>query len=591
MWSSRLFWKLFTSYALLNLTATVTFVVIVTGWQAEQVNLQVRERLHDSAAMVRRYLSEDISQGRTTALQNAVLELGEDMATRITIVAMNGEVLADSKRESLAAVAKMDNHKGRPELVKAASSGYGTSQRESPSIGEPMLYVAIRADSGEEPLGMVRTALPMTQVRSEIAAVQRLIWIVALIVSIAVVGLTYFVAVRLVRPVSTLTNAAEAIAAGDYQHRVYLHSRDELGVLARSFNHMSDKLDSREAQLRDSTKRLATVLEGMVEGVIALDDQHRIILANPAAGRLLSFDPVESEQKPIMQVVRNHTIHEMLQGPEQPQGTRRVEIQSGDEQSRSVGVTATFLAGESPTRCILVLQDITELRKLEAMRQEFVANVSHELKTPLSSIKAYSETLLSGAINDANNNSRFVLRIEEQAERLHELILDMLSLARIESGQQAFDIVNVRVADVVEDCFAEAQASADSKGIQLITNDSPQSLEVRADEEGARQILNNLISNAVKYTPEGGEVGVEWSRTESTVVVKVRDTGIGISAEHLPRVFERFYRVDKARSRELGGTGLGLSIVKHLAQSFGGTVDVESQPGKGSTFAVSLPRA
>ncbi len=263
---------------------------------------------------------------------------------------------------------------------------------------------------------------------------------------------------------------------------------------------------------------------------------------------------------------------------------------AGDD-NRVLGVNATCLQGEPSTRFILVLQDVTELRRPESLRQEFVANVSHELKTPLSSIKAYAETLLGGAINDQQNNVKFVQSIEEQAARLHELILDLLSLARVESGQKTFDIRAVKLASAVQSCLAEYQAAANSKGINLKTTGTLPDLQVRADEEGIRQILNNLIDNAVKYTPAGGEVTVGWRAEGPLAVIEVRDTGIGIAAEYLPRVFERFYRVDRARSRELGGTGLGLSIVKHLAQSFGGSVSVESRRGEGSVFTVKLPLA
>lgn len=590
MWSSRLFWKVFVSCAALNLLATVTFVVIVSGWQQEHVVEQIKKRLHDSAALVRADVLELLSEGRTEELQAHVRKMGDEIDTRITLVAMNGEVLADSKRTSVEHVAQMENHKDRLELVHAAIRGFGTSERTSPTLGEPMLYIALRADKDGTPVGLVRTALPMTEVRAQIAAIERLIWFVALLVSVAVVALSYFIAAGVVRPVSTLTHAAEAIAAGDYQHRVYLNSQDDLGTLAVSFNRMSGQLAAREAQLRESNRRLATVLEGMVEGVIALDDRERIVLANAAAGRLLGFSPARTQGRPLLEVVRNHALHQTLAQLQGANGPTQRKIEIEDDDHGVVSVNTTLLSDEPSTRFILVLHDVSELRRLESMRQEFVANVSHELKTPLSSIKAYAETLMNGALNDAQNNAQFVQRIDEQAERLHQLILDLLSLARIESGQQAFDIRAVSLAEVVRSCLAAHQAAAQAKQINLGTNGEMSDIQVRADEEGIRQIVNNLIDNAVKYTPDGGTVTVAWRSVDSTAEIEVRDTGIGIPKEHLPRVFERFYRVHKARSRELGGTGLGLAIVKHLAQSFGGSVDVASQLGGGSVFTVTLPR-
>ena len=245
----------------------------------------------------------------------------------------------------------------------------------------------------------------------------------------------------------------------------------------------------------------------------------------------------------------------------------------------------------APCEQVCPLRDVTELRRLESLRRDFVANVSHELKTPLSSIKAYAETLCQGALEDPVNRLHFVQQIEEQAERLHQLILDVLSLARIESGRQAFEIKAVSLATVVQSCIDRHRDNAGAKQITLECEPRRDAVHVRADAEGVRQILDNLIDNAIKYTPERGRVTIRWHVEEPMGVVQVQDSGIGIAAKDEPRIFERFFRVDVARSRELGGTGLGLSIVKHLAQFFGGTVGFRSEPGAGSTFEVRLPLA
>lgn len=576
---------------ILNLVATATFVVIVSGWQQDQVTEQIRQHLYDSAALVRSAVAELLPQGQSQELQEHIQKLGREIDTRITLVATEGDVLADSSEDSLDGVNRMENHKDRLELVQARTHGHGTSERVSPTLGEPMLYVALRVGDEQNSPGLVRTALPMTAVLAEGATIQRLIWMVAMIVSVAVAGLSYVLAVRIVSPVYTLTTAAEAIAAGEYRQSVFLPNRDELGVLAKSFNRMTRQLNVRETQLRESSRRLIAVLEGMVEGVIALDDQERIVLANAAAGRLLGFVPSEAEGRSLLEVVRNRSIHEAFALPESGD-SRHVEVELGDEQGRVIAINSTLLSSEPSTRCILVLHDMTELRRLESLRQEFVANVSHELKTPLSSIKAYAETLLTGAIEDVNNNRRFVARIDEQAELLNELIMDLLSIARIESGQQAFEINTVSLATVAGFCIESHQAAAEAKDIRLSAEGADDVL-VLVDEEGLRQILNNLIDNAIKYSPSTSSVTVSWTSEpdDGMVRIQVRDTGPGIKAEFLPRLFERFFRVDKARSRELGGTGLGLSIVKHLAQSFGGGVEVQSTLGEGTVFTVTLPSA
>jgi two-component system phosphate regulon sensor histidine kinase PhoR len=310
---------------------------------------------------------------------------------------------------------------------------------------------------------------------------------------------------------------------------------------------------------------------------------------------LFDFRPTLIEGRPLLEVVRNHTLEEAVNAALATRQPQRLETMQESSDKMSVAIQATPLSGEPCPGVVIVMHDTTELRRLESLRRDFVANVSHELKTPLSSIKAYAETLRNGALNDREVSVTFVERIQEQAERLHHLILDLLSLARIESTQQVFEIEPVSIQEVVDACLENYQAVADSKRIVLVAEPQQPGCFVRADKEGLREILDNLVDNAIKYTPEGGRVTIRWRSIDEPVsnvaTIEVADSGIGIAADALPRVFERFYRVDKARSRELGGTGLGLAIVKHLAQSFGGTVAATSEIGGGSTFRVSLPLA
>jgi two-component system phosphate regulon sensor histidine kinase PhoR len=450
-------------------------------------------------------------------------------------------------------------------------------------------------------------------------------------------------------------------------------------------NRLSQELSGRMAHLSHSHDRQFTVLDGMIEGVIAVDARQRVVLANPAAGRLFGFHPPAAEGRPLLEILRNHAVHEAVTEALVARAAQRLEIKSHlphptsniqysapstlgarpsaaadgvRDPARSswkpassiqhpatqrvpgmqhIDIHIQPLPGEPCPGVVLVMHDTTELRRLEALRREFMANVSHELKTPLSSIKAYTETLRNGTVNDPDTSRRFLQRIEEQSERLHQLIMDMLMLARIESDEQAFEIVPIDVASVVASCLHSQRPVAEAKRIALSIAPNQPACRVEADLEGLRQILDNLIDNAIKYTPEGGSVTVSWHLTPDTrseirqgehltpneegvrsqesgvseqqrafsltpdtrhlspalptVCIAVRDTGIGIKEADQRRVFERFYRVDKARSCELGGTGLGLAIVKHLAQAFGGCVSVTSEPGKGSTFTVELPRA
>jgi two-component system, OmpR family, phosphate regulon sensor histidine kinase PhoR len=443
---------------------------------------------------------------------------------------------------------------------------------------------------------------------------RRWIWSLVGTESLAVFAIAYWIIGILSRPVAALNDVANAIATGNYEHRVYVPNRDEFGTLAATLNRMSQSLNVRMTQLSQTAARQSTVLGGMIEGVIAVDARQRIVLANTAAGRQYNFRPADVEGRALLEVIRNHALHAAVTAALTTGEPQRIETQRIGTQKLHVEVHVQPLPGQPCPGVVLVIHDTTELRRLESIRRDFVANVSHELKTPLSSIKAYTETLQIGA--DPDTTQRFLGRIEEQANRLHHLILDMLMLARIESDHQPFDIVSVDVGEVARACVEAQRPAAEVKRISLAAQSSGAAdgaaCFARADREGVREILDNLVDNAIKYTPEGGAVTISWRSEErgarseergvspepqaasppspaACIVLSVTDTGIGIKPADQERVFERFYRVDKARSRELGGTGLGLSIVKHLAQSFGGRVGVESTPGQGSTFTVELP--
>ncbi len=591
MWSSRLFWKLFLVYAGLNIVSAIVFGLIVSGRQKTQVNEQVRQRLHDSAIIMRSSLDGVFQEGPTENLQNKVTLLGEQTGTRLTLIDMDGVVIADSDQATLNMVRDMENHKNRVEVIQAISDGFGSSERISPTLSEPMLYYAVLFKQAGQPEGVVRVAITMAKIQKEISSIEKLIWSIALLVSFTVMLLTYWVVARMIRPLTILTNAAEAIAGGDYEQKLYFPQQDELGMLAQSFNHMSHEMAERVRQLQASGDRLGTVLEGMVEGVIAIDERQHVLFANESAGGLLFFSPEEAQSKPLFESVRNHQLQKSVNEVLKTLEPQRMEVELESTSDRILGVTTTPLPGEPCPGLVIVLFDMTELRRLEALRQEFVANVSHELKTPLSSIKAYTETLIRGAIDDSEISHTFLLRIEEQAERLHELIMDLISLASIESGNQVFDIISIELRPFVESCLVDQQKVAESKNIELIIEEMEPGISVRADELGLHQILGNLINNAIKYTPNQGKITILWqSEDPNMVLLQVQDTGIGIEEKHLARLFERFFRVDKARSRELGGTGLGLSIVKHLVQSFNGTIGVSSKVGEGSIFSVRLPR-
>jgi two-component system, OmpR family, phosphate regulon sensor histidine kinase PhoR len=392
----------------------------------------------------------------------------------------------------------------------------------------------------------------------------------------------------IMRPLARLARGAQALARAD---QAASRNHDELSMLGSAFDQMKREIAGRVRQLEENSERLATVLGNMAEGVIALDARENITLANEASRRLLDFVTGDAVGRPLVEVTRIRAVHEAAASAMTSDRVVEAEIELTSPTRREISLRAKRFPGDPSPGVVIVLYDITELRRLENLRREFVANVSHELKTPLASIKAYAETLRMGAINDAQHNLGFVARIEEQAERLNQLILDMIHIARMEAGSQAFEMVDVDMAEIVDISAEYYRALAEKKGLTLVVEQAGQPVVVRVDEEGLRTIFDNLIDNAIKYTPAGGAIQIRWSSSEGEAIFEVEDTGIGIAPSDQPRVFERFFRVDKARNREVGGTGLGLSIVKHLAHAFGGQVGLESHPGKGSRFFVRFPLA
>ncbi len=432
------------------------------------------------------------------------------------------------------------------------------------------------------------------------AGLPSLLWLAAGLTTVAALVLAFALARRTTVPLQELTEGAERIASGAYGHKVYVAGGDEIATLARAFNYMSQRLAAQFAQLEADRQQLRAILSGMIEGVVALDAEQRILFANDRAAELLEFPVNAVIGRRLWEVVRQRTLQNIVRRALSEAEPCQEEVTWNNPGSKSLTVHAARLQGAAGDGVVLVLHDTTELRRLESLRQEFVANVSHELKTPLSVIQGCVETLLDGAVDDAQHRGTFLERIADQTGRLHHLILDLLSLARIEAGTEAFVYTAVSVPEAVAACVERHRDQAEGKqqhlGVSANGSSQPaanadEEPTAWADEEAVRQILDNLVDNAVKYTSPGGSINVGWHTEDGHVVLEIADTGIGIPEADLPRIFERFYRVDKARSRQLGGTGLGLSIVKHLVQAMHGSVSASSVQGKGTTFVVRLPRA
>jgi two-component system phosphate regulon sensor histidine kinase PhoR len=604
MWHSRNFWRYFLSSAVLIVAA----VGLLGFFIVSRVEKHSLEQLEDTLR-ARAILVGEVVRDRPAPVQEQVAAVGGRIATRITLVAQDGSVLADSEENPL----RMENHGDRPEVLSARADRFGTATRHSATLGVPMMYLALRLDDPSTDVAYVRVALPLDRVQDQLAWYHRLVWTAALATAAVALLVALWLARRISRPLQELTEGAERIAAGGYGHKVYAVGSDEIAALGRAFNSMSEHLEEQFTQLAEDRQQLRMILSGMVEGVVALDGEQRVVFANERAAQLLGFPPKAVVGRRLWEVVRRSGLQEVVQramaGPE----PSRQELSWSGTATQNVTVHAARLEGTPPRGAVLVLHDTTELRRLERLRRDFVANVSHELKTPLSIIKACVETLLEGAADDPQHRGPFLQQIADQGDRLHALILDLLSLARIEAGTEAFEFQEVRLTSVVAACLERHRRRAEAKKqiLEAVAsgqwpvasdNSTPRSpgtshlplattLAAWADPEAVQEILDNLVDNAVKYTPEGGRIRVCCHAEDGVVCFQVEDNGIGIPEQDLPRIFERFYRVDKARSRELGGTGLGLSIVKHLAQAMHGSVGVSSEVGKGTTFTVRLPRA
>lgn len=419
-------------------------------------------------------------------------------------------------------------------------------------------------------------------------AVPAVVWTVAVVAAAAAIGVLDDFRRGRERVIRDAAEAVRRLSAGKFGDKLYAGGSPALADLARAMNATAETLAGRIDRLESERQRLLAVLGGMVEGVVALDRRQTVLFANDRAGQLLGFVPSPAAGRRLWEVVRQRRLQEIVEQSLAGPNPIREELEWPGPTARHIAIYAARLSGPEPG-AVLVLHDTSDLRRLERLRQDFVANVSHELKTPLAVIKACVETLIDGAATDTAACSGFLTQINDQADRLHNLVLDLLHLARIESDDAPLALHPVPLAETAAHCVARHQARAESKDQQLQADGPP--LAVQADDEALDTVLENLVDNALKYTPAGGRVTVRWVADDSMATIAVEDTGIGIPERDLPRLFERFYRVDRARSRELGGTGLGLSIVKHLVQAMGGSVEVRSTVGRGSTFTVVLPLA
>ncbi len=580
-------------YLILHLLAVGVLVWFLTSLLRDQMLRDTREQMNGMALMLSQQINELDDGIGDDRLSSHIQGLGTKTGFRFTVINSAGNVVADSETGT----DDIGYHGDRPEVWSSLPGQPGFSTRYSKTLGIHMLYLAVTHEAlPDKEGGYVRVAAPAVAINATIGELQKYIFLFAIALSLLAALVTSLFSNYLLRPLGHFSEAARKIGIGQYDAMPTLLSRnDEWGSLADAFRQMQSELNLREQSIVENRDRLEAVLSSMIEGVVAMNSKRQVQIANRAACRMFSLTEPELIDRNLLDVIRIPELSEAIDRTQESHQYSRVEFETiGKEPRRTISARVSVLPGENRKSgkrpgIVAVLHDVTELRQLENMRRDFVANVSHELKTPLTSIKACAETLKLGAIHDDQKNMYFVEQIESNAELLDMQIQDLLHLARVESGTENWDIRPISINDLCQQCVAQFESEAESRQVQLSFAPSPKSPIAQADFEGLSTILKNLISNAIHYTPAGGQVEIAADIVDHELVVRVADTGIGISAKHHSRIFERFYRVDAARSREAGGTGLGLAIVKHLATAFGGIVELESRIGKGSTFTVRLP--
>ncbi|HEV2108051.1 MAG TPA: ATP-binding protein, partial [Thermomicrobiales bacterium] len=501
---------------------------------------------------------------------------------RITIIRADGVVLADSERDP----ATMGNHANRVEVRQALEGAVGSDERRSVTLGESYLYTAVPA--GTPPAYVVRVAVRSAAIDSVVSNIQRGL----LFLTMGAAVIAAFVAIRLADrisgPLHVLRRHAIAVAGGRFSSRVVPSGPPALRDVGHAFNAMTGVL-RREIKARERARqRLEAVLASLSDGVVLTDRTGVVIRMNRAAATLLSVDAEESLGRPFMVVTRDHELASLLRDALEEATSRSATIEVGLGR-RLLETAALPVIGGGEELGLVVLRDVTEIRRLEAVRREFVANVSHELRTPLAAIKALVETLEAGAIDDPGVAPAFLSRIVGEVDRLADLVDDLLDLARLESGRVTLRIVESAPADLISSGIERLVPLIERAQIDLNVDVSEQLPSVRADQARIEQVLLNLVHNAVKFTPPGGQLDVSARQEQDAVRFDIRDSGVGIPSDELPRLFERFYKADKARRTD--GTGLGLAIAKHIVQAHGGTIWAESTVGQGSTFSFTLPVA
>lgn len=578
----RLFWKIGLVYLLMLLLVLIALDTYVVRTLRREYLEAAFSQLESLSRIALSKPPQSLANSELATWSNWLARSG----VRVTLVANDGTVLADSDENP----AIMENHRERPEISKAFSVGSGNAVRYSPTLKHDLVYVAKKFSINSGPALIMRFSLPVLRLDEGVAEYRRRLWSVSLLILILTGGASLFVFRRISNRIVRLTAFSRRVAEGDFRPMAVEKTNDELADLSTTLNQSASRLDHTIRILTEERNQSAAILASMEEGVVVIGMDQRITFCNNAFCSAAGVTNTGWEGKPVMQLVRHSDLLSMIQRSLAGNEVIHGEVVVGSIRTRSFAVTSAPIQSDaSNAGAVMVLHDITEIRRLERARRDFVANVSHEFRTPLTAIRGFAETLLDGALEDDENRRRFVEIIHDHALRLGRLTDDLLRLAQAEAGQLQLEIRPVTFAGIIDPCIETTRVKAAQKGLKLEVQCMADSPVLMGDSRSLQGVLQELLDNAIRYSSAGGEIRINTAVNRSEAIISVSDTGIGIPKMDQERIFERFYRTDPARSRESGGTGLGLSIAKHLIEAHGGHIQVASEVGKGSTFSIYLP--
>jgi two-component system phosphate regulon sensor histidine kinase PhoR len=573
----RIIWKQF-FYFFLIIIFTFFLLVFFTSRKIKSHYIaSLESTLEHEADLIEKLVSDFVASGNAEEIDRLTKELGKEIDVRITVVGKDGFVLGDSKEDP----SKMENHAYRAEIRQALQGEVGKSTRYSSTVKEEMLYVAVPVMDQGKVVGVVRTSLSLKKIEESMGAInQQIIYLAVGLMALALL-LSLLFSKTLTRPIKEMALTAGKIKDGDFEARVSIKSKDEVGELSNALNEMARELQNLFPRLNSEREELKGIISAMVEGLVVLDRHGKIVLSNQSFTNMLGVSSTASiVGKRYWEFLQSLDFNDLVKSVSAENIPRSREIGIGGKTFWANGIA---VSKEDDQKLIVVLHDITELKRLEKMKADFVANVAHELKTPLTAIKGFVETLE----DESHLEKPHLAIIKRNVERLTYIVSDLLLLSKLESKEQKLQIEEVNLARMVENLLKIFEKQLQQKGIELKLS-VPENLRIKADPFWLEQIFINLLDNAIKFT-EGGQIGIDISSENENIKIKIQDTGMGIPKEDLPRIFERFFVGDKSRSRKVSGTGLGLPIVKHAVLAHNGKIDVESKIGEGSKFIITLP--